>query len=63
MNNEEQELRNAARYLKRQVELAGGAHKANVVQINGEVWASMLERAADRIEQLEAYIQSQGLVA
>lgn len=58
MNNEEQELRNAAQFLRK-----ASKNGRCAVAVTSDSWASMLERAADRIEQLEAYIQSQGLVA
>lgn len=57
--NEEQELRNAARYLRRRIEVGGYEfpHRG-VVNVNGVEWASMLERAADRIQELEAHLES-----
>lgn len=51
-NNEETELRNAASYLRKQIKVSNA-----IVQVSARDWASMLERAADRIADLEAHLE------
>lgn len=52
-DTEEQELRNAAKYLRKQI----GSGNALVPASAARAWASMLERAADRIADLEAHLE------
>lgn len=57
-NNEETELRNAAEWLEKQaVVQAKHVDDATATVVAGP-WARMLERAADRIVELETYIES-----
>lgn len=53
-----EELRNAARYLRRRLEVGSYENpRIGVVSVAAEQWAAMLERAADRIQELEAHLE------
>lgn len=55
--DEEQELRNAASYLRRQSHSTGNLAQYDCATVAIISWASMLERAADRIQELEAHLE------